>query len=724
MILIFIVLVLSLILFFDNYIRIYISLKTLAVNIAYYFLDFFVDTEEPQQVLDVLITNNGGSISSLLPIDFEVFKERFLLSFRLMINRDVFNIWSAHTINSFLTVLNAFIMMLNVAMIIVFYSIFTQKAMIKRLNSMTPEEFKNYYPHSTSKAYDLFLKIKGSKAIERTKNFLYSIYNYLFTPKFFKFFVIMFVLFITKLINIPIDLLSCYFNLTTYFNFNILWKTFIVMLIDIAPLLLSIPLFIQLIIIYIAIDKLRIKAGFKKLERNEKKNVDYLKTTGNAIMITGASGKGKTRMVVDMAMTSETILRESLLDIMHEIQRKFYTFNFARLERLTSYLVNTNQVNNIIEIERFVDKEKQFYNNKKNCKLIDCFYDSKNNKLTVYDELTNENIFDAIKDYMKAYYYYSLSDTMIMGNVAISSSMTVSNDKKLYKCFSPDYFKSGLKDLENRSMSINFNWDWLRLNKRFKAYNSQTSFVPSFGVFAFSEVGKERGSFESNRSLDTNSDKPNPKNDMLPVEQRIHRHKASLRHRVLFKEFFDEQRPEQLDPDLRRIMETIIILDKDNMKEKTSLKAWRIERRFCEVVISIFNKYSDWRKEANQRVTIPYMLFNSFVGKINRYYIKRINLFNYTEVKMNTTNGSIENTSADNADNSKVVKYYLSNKKDFANRYDSEYLKKVFENEILNSSISILNVPRYKSFTPTFKELDYQESYLFKQLQQLYKLKK
>ena len=679
---------------FDSHvIRFWISIKGFAASFAYYVQSIFLTPDEliaPQSTLEALAAAHGGTIIDLIPIDFGAFWKRLPILGALLINRTFWANWWLGVSQS----LTGLILFLNILVILMLVFI-----IVKKNRTYIPGD-KADNTRALNRFIDFTNKIspRVKSALEWLKTF------------FKKWLRIALLIMLISYLNVPIlalDILANYFYFLASFNLNTIWQSLLLIALDFFPVYFSIPLAIRLIGLYLIFDYIRLKNADKRLKVILDKDISFLKETGNAILITGASGVGKNAMATCLTLIyGDIMLPGMLLGIMQEIERKFPFANYDAFSKLVDDKSKAKEFRTQDDIYNYFNKLKTNYKKTKNPALY--FYPA-TEKFETWDELSLEDFSQAITEWCLAYFFYRVDDPLSVSNYTIIFNSKENQDAHYFNVSKTDMLQESQEDYKKRHNNKIINFDYLRIGKKFDNYTMQQDYIPDIGVYSITEVGKERGDTETVKNAKRDAKGVNTKNDLFNERLKIWRHASTIRFRTLFKLIMDDQQNISVNSDLRKCFENIITLDRNKMTVKTCLHSWWLESYLCKIVLSNYDKYSLHRKEIKLRQTLPNYIIKKIVNHVNNYYMRRYNHYTYTEFIVYNMNGSTAGVN-DNVDNKTL---FLINKIAYSGRYETASLKKLFLNQMKEAQLSFEDLQTFKFKTPNDNEYKTMRSYFY-----------
>lgn len=689
-------------LFFHSHIeRLWLSIKAFFEVIVYSFKVVFLHQEEvpaPSTAYDILLEVKGeGSIFNLLSLDFQAFLERLKMVGHLLITKSFWKDFANVLANG----LNGFVLFLD------FLFLFALAALFFKLR-------RKYKPDD--KAEDTRFLSAYKRVRNRILLFLRKGKDFVLKHYSKKMIITMIILIAAymQLFTISIDFLANYYLFTADFDFNVIWKGIVLLLVDFLPAYFSIPFIFRIAFLYFLFDRLRLKAANARLRKYADIDIDYLDQSGNQILINGASRAGKNALATTLAVLYvQEWLPQHLLEIMQEVERKFPFVNYAELRSYIELKKDYGLLKNQLDIYVDFMERKEKYDVEKDPSI---FFLDPNEKNAVWDELTIESIDHALCDWALAFFFYS-SSPLSVSNYGISFN-SPSNPKEHYFNYvdvdEMDALQETRDDFQKRELNRVINYDFLRQGKRFQNYYGDPTrfYVPDVGLYTITEIGKERGSSESVKKADGSSDKVNQKNDKFRERLQIWSHAATIRFQTLFKVIADEQRNLGLNAETRATFESIILIDRRKLKKSIALKGWIIESTICKWILNKYDEYALHRSELEQNQSLRNYLLKKIIKPINLYFLRRANKYSYTEIRVYASNGSVEGVS----DDVEQKKLYILNKIAYSGRYETANLKKLFLNEMANSRLSFSDQRKFQTLAPSPSDYEAMNSFAYKDL--------
>ena len=677
-----------------NYQAIWIRLQIFGSNVVSFFSNLFGDSSTyPVQTLDLLKLNNITSDSlaflSIIPDSISNFFLRIGLGFRIIFSKGYILYF---IINSTQLLMWLTIILCCLTFIIPFYLLFN-------FIYFSPSGFEKDEISTAARLFNL-IKSKIMSLLRYIKNCL----SFFFSNKIVRVALIISILLQFRIIFVVFDLINYYLYFIASFDFKALWEAVILVAIDLLPILTKVPLIVYLVIAYLLFNKWRYSIADSTLRRHDALNCGFIKGSGVMIMINGAPGAGKTKLQTDMAITTEMMFRQQAHEIMDEIRDVFSKFRFDLFRKKLDYWIATRKIKNLVDVEELVYK---FYFDEltRSIYFQNDIYHIKDYSLTFDNGLYRESLYEDLIDYGKAYFVYTFSSPLLISNYPIRVDHRMI-DSGLNVVWDYDWFKKQCEEFPDYNYSKVIDYDMLRLNKK-KNPTNENGDIPIAFVFALTELGKERGNSLENQEIKKMSDEANQKNDGFTDYLRVGRHPATIRHRTFFKIFYDEQRASSCGIALSGITENIITIDKKLTKSKCAVPFMFFRLLANEISRSISSNFVNKFEQVRNDDNLISRFFRWRLEKSTRWYKRFCNLYGYDIVTFYLQNGTLEEQSKE----VNKIKYYLSYKKIYSNRYASDYLKTFFDEKGKAAKKGINDLPAFDDLYPSWNDIVSQNSY-------------
>ncbi len=679
-------------LFFNSHIiRLGISIVSFLKSIYYSVISLFVEIEVPTLSYDWVLNHVGeGSFVNLLNIDFDSFKAQLAIVGELFISGSFWTNFFNNISNKLILVVD----LINLFMIII---------VIYMILKMS----RKYVPEDNNGDTKALIKLK--KFESNVKEKLGKILSFLSTIYSKKIIITLLLLFVgyLQVFTIIFDLIANYYMFMATFNLNVIWQGILLHLVDFLPVYFSLPLIVRLITIYIVFDKIRLNSANQRMRRILNTNLEFLDSAGNQILINGASRTGKNALATTLSVAYvQEYLPIKLIEIMQEVERKFTFINYAELRDYIEEKKKNGSYKNQFDIY------SDFYIEEGSNEGLFINFLSEDSIVEVWDELSIEHVSHALSEYAVAYFMYIHQTPFAVGNYTIMYNDPVNPNEHYFNVSKVDCLNETIDDYLSRKSNVVINYDYLRLGKKYKDYSSANNYVPDIGLYTITEIGKERGSYESTKNVNYQDNDINQKNDRFRERVQIWSHISTIRFRTLFKVIADEQRNYGLSADMRATFENIILLDRRKIKKGLALKSWAIEEMLCLILINTYDSYSLERAEIKKHESVFSYLFKKLIKHVNLYYLKRINKYSFSAVQVYSSNGSVEVEDEE----IEVKKLYIINKLAYSSRYETANLRKLFLNEMSKARLDFDELRTFNSLSPSPADYKYMNSFTYKDL--------
>ena len=620
----------------------------------------------------------SGFSFSFLPTNAEQFWQEIRLYWSNIFSKPFWGLYWSH-LNPFLQVFFRVILILLPILIILY------------LLLMAFFGFHDPNPGYETKGYKMY---NSRKAFYRTvKNEIVLFFRFYFSKKYFKVLTILTVLFFTNVLTILISFVAWYFYFFASFDFGSIWTQIVRFFTDISYMfsLPWIPLWI--FGIYYVIKSLLIKRSESKINKVISKNEDFICTYCQiSTLIVSNMGKGKTKLLTDLGISTENIFRYKALDKMHRFSKLFPRFDFRLYETYLEDLLSSHKIYNLSTIKQFLNQHILFESSENEDDFV----------------IYNEAFFDGCKelelktcliDYAQLYFIYSCKKSFIYSNYGVRSGQFIDSEDHLISFF--DDFRISSKELYDNSKFSNIvDFNNIRSYRRIQN-RIEYSDAADFGVRLFDEVGKERLNKVELEDVQKGSDDVNQKNDGFNKTIKMARHMATVDNYPFVKFFMTEQRLMSVPADLRELNDAIF--DIKEVEVKNLYPFYNFFNWLISIpeyfLTNLFNKYR-FNRDENSYL---FQLIKDQLSIFTRWRVKKENNFNVELYKMKQI--TADGVEVDD------VKYFLLESKVYSNRYCTDAFSDVFEQKGIKSKYGIYDLPSYKNHRASVDELKLQNSF-------------
>lgn len=689
-------LALSIIIYPDAYVRIWISIKYLFSSFQVFFTK-----GDPGSIHT--INPPGSFITSDLNVPADV-KEAFYL----------FKTWSIALFNrdillfgllSFLSLLNSilkFIVWVPYLLII-----------IKLISSIILSE-KEENIEGDSKALIKFKKIEN-KFIRPLKSKIISFREDWQSYPIFNTSLILLILLTYRGLAILIDTFGWYLQFTRTFNLNSLFNLISSISLDIFYLFYRYDHIIPFIIFALIILKLRKNSARKFLSRMQYYNEDIAENLSIITLITGHIGAGKTMMATSLALDIEMQFREKALGILKKYTGMFPNFPWDNLERFIVNRINlendrrlSNRAQISSEIHNIYSGFIKNINNGKSAYLFG--YDFLTYGLDYFNGIQRITLLEAMDAYGQAFFLYFANKPLAFSNYSTRFDFLRYGYFPLYDYDYINRDKNVAAAMWNDYYSSIINMDSHRITNHVGS-NPDEYYLFDGGVETITEIDKERGNRFDQQGKEKTSDEANQLNDGWNKHFKIIRHEHTIDNETFVKTIMDTQRTNSVNLDLVETAE-----DRIHIKERSDLKMtlpfFEIDYLLCSPLISKYEAYYYQFRNIRKDKT----LYNYLLGKVVKlaydHFNRTLNEFSYREITFKKEIGK----TTDNYGRLINQKYYLITQKIFADKYRTDCYSDFFKNQRMGVKKGFLDAEMYNRSLATKEELEKQKSYWIEDL--------
>lgn len=671
-------------------IRLWKSICVLGINFWNY-LKFIFIFEKNENVLGTYtnVELDISIINNILPLDPKIFLEQTISTITLPFNGVVFKLWWNHLL-SFLVII------VNYSSLVILLLLFIH-FLISNYFDVRPFELERM--DKETKAKKIYCKFEKTIkiAINGIKNIILNLIDYIKNDKVLRCSLIIVIFLKLNIISLTFELIGFLFGFISSFDFIKVWIQLLVVIQELLPTIIKIPLPIYILLIIFLICRKWIKDSDKEIIHQQMILKLLVKNEfGSTNFIVGKPGAGKDLLGTELTIIAESTLRYDLQQLLIEIRKEFPEFPFSSFEHHIQDLIKKHKIINWSQAKEYVYKQANKVLKKKNKVNILLFnYPIYQKQNVYYDELKEISIIDALADYAHAYFMYIQDGVLVASNYPIRfDNIKIDNGHFINY---DDYFILHDNRLmqEYSSYSKINNYDWQRVYK--KVNDNEISSLDDGVILALSEYAKERGNQLDHRGLKMTSDEINQLNDGTNSFWKTKSHINVIRGKRYGQAFINDQREDSLNADNKEVFEYIWNIT-NRSEPRSCLKFFWYSRMILDLLTSYFNGL--FIKLINSRSD------DSLLG----YLIKKINYrLNYLEDKIHNRY-DVSTISIINQ-YEKKIEVPLIHKLIYANRYNTSVYGSMYESIYLKSKIGFYEAPEYSSTTASVEEFEYQNSY-------------
>ncbi len=685
--------------FLPSFKRIYESVIDLGLSIGYYFLELIFITDKINPTINNISSTSNIISNNFSLFDFESFSAVFDLSLRSITNFDSFRNYLLKLLQILCNVARYLLLLLPLFILLKV-----------KFNSYFSFNDKN--DNEDSIQLKCFYKFKN-KIINPIINWIHNFCGFLSYYKFYKIIWIVIWCIYFNIFTIIIEFFAYYLYFSISFNVPTIFVQLYKLLIDLLPMIKTVPFPIWIIIICYVFHHLRLKIGYQYLRHFENRNKGFINSLGQVTMICSPMGKGKTTTLTDMALSQEVIFRTKAFEKLYEQEKKFPHFPFILFERKIKLYMEKHYIYNLATCRKWIRSLKRKYTNEYGELICDYskIYDYNYNLYGQYygDGLKREHLLDVLELYVQFYFIYVIESSLLVSNYGIRQSDILDNQGH-FPLWSNDFFNnSNYNELVKKNAHI-LDFDMLRLGKKIIEDNKKSNAL-EFGVIVITECGKERGNQLDTREMKKNDDVANQLNDGFNKWLKLCRHSATVDNFPFIKIFMDDQRPESLGADARELSEKIIFIEKKD-DIKNTLMLFNLETIIYDYLsnkfFDIYYRYRYYRSDN----TLLFHFLKMIVSKYNRYYVNLYNTFGYYRITLQSEKGTLDNKFEDNH-------YYLMPYKIYSKRFATDCFSEFFVDKALKSKIGIDDLETFETEKASLEELQSENSYFINDISKI-----
>lgn len=494
--------------------------------------------------------------------------------------------------------------------------------------------------------------------------------------------------------------------------------------VDLSVIFQTLPTVLLIILGYLLFNFIRRRIGFKRLDKDEKKNEKFLEDNPGNLLATGRPRVGKTMAITDMGLTENVRFRKIAQNASwnHRLEFPFFPWRvlektIEEMRKLPFFKLQTIR-DFFAELQEAFEKSESYSEKERENKLgrFEVFgyaskdfifgYDHKRYGLEYDNNLKMVSIWESIELYAEEYAIYTSPTPFIISNYPIRTAIkwkTYGN----YPLMKANFFKIKPSELvEMTEWSHIVNHDALRLGVKMNPHGKYNDNYDC-GCIVLSELGKELGNQITNRGKQNQADSKEctPNNDLWTMNAKMVSHGLTIDFNCYARILADEQRAMSVLADFREIGSEMRIVKKHREKIKMPFFA------FGELAYALADKYL---KKALQ-------YFANRHGKITlgEYFVTRLYKWifdKYNRIKNQFGSYQIDvkikdNSTGENDEESTSGKYYVARKKTCADVYDTGFFGIFYREKFKRSTVGgTEKAPQYTGLQPTIPQMQFTAS--------------
>ena len=506
------------------------------------------------------------------------------------------------------------------------------------------------------------------------------------------------------------EFLAYYFYFVATFDIASFFFYLLRLFIDLVIMFSGAPLVFWLVVGWIGLCLFREHLGYKKLEKHEKENEQFVEGLPVVTLAVGWMGKGKTEQITDMGISAAIMFRRNALKDMLEIDSRFPCFNFSALIQDLRQAVEAKEIDNLLPAELWIEARRAAFEKEPSPDKI-WGYDYTRYPMDFNDDLKIENIWDALRDYAKLFFIYFVQSSIIFANYSIREDFTFEDYGYLID-WDHDIFRRDARKqaAESRYCKI-LDEDMLRIGTKMVQDNEFVGAL-QFGVIDDTEIGKGRGNQITTKDVKKTDTECNELNDGFEDFLKVIRHLATIRYRCYAIVLADEQRASSWKADGREV--ALVAKIKTVSELKLALPFFTFA---CAAYDFFRPRYDDFITEyeiARPDMCLPTYLIKSVCTFFFARHQRTINRFGYKEKLLMLGSGA-----EGEEDESFEHIYYISKKKVHSERYSTDCLKGIFRRRMENCTKGFSEIPSFSGLDATPEELESMHSHFIKRINNL-----
>ena len=685
------------------------SVKDLLVSFLYYFVNIFVDGDNPiPDTVNVMqswrIADEIWDPIKFFPASVREFIEFWANYFKLVFNLDNFRAY----LKIYKNVFYYGAKLLLIAMPLLVY-------VILKINSIKNTECTERNKKSKQLiAFEKWYFIIVNTFVSKCKLFIEYCKDHL---KFVLTWALLWMLYF-NVYSIVISFVAYYLYFISSWNIFTLYVQLLKLQLDLTPVIRFIPGVIWLTLAYAIYNYYCRNIGFQRLYHAETCNRAFLRERGVVTIVYGRMGAGKTSLLTSMALSSEVEMFDQAYEIMLEKDIMFPNFPWVNLRDDLNKRIEAREITNLDTCKKYINgsaryKFERVMNNflaenynalcqKHDKRSLVYGYDYDRYSMTYNDELKISTLFDAIEAYACAYMIFITQTSLLFSNYSIRVDSLIDVQGN-FPVRNNDFFhKSPEFQAAHARYSHIIDYNMLRLGRLVGEDVSKSRL--SYGVYVITEIDKERKNQLDLKELKIKDEETNQKNDLFNACLMMSRHAAVVDNKVFIRIICDLQRPEAWGAGGRELGEVIYISDKSELQPVLPFFSpyWFFQGVFEFIKKKWTSFYEEYQINRSDNILFVYLMRN-VIAKINNYYDKQMGLFGMQVLNLQIQSGTLEGEV-------KNDKWRLLTKKDRSNRYRTDCLESVFDTYEPNS-MHIDDFKCYASILATTEEGMLQHSY-------------
>lgn len=656
----------------DSYIRLFYSVIDFGIGLVYAI--FFMKEWCPVPVVNEI---RGVDVTSHFPKTWEQLSEDFDVFIKLFFSKDNY-INFMIDVNPKITLYTQ-LLMLVVLLVCVYLlvSIFIK-----------PKQNNDY--GKETKACRAFKKV-CKNVFTPTWDYLKSLYVFFCGRKYyFWIFVVIFVCSV-NVVSIVISFLAYYFYLLGSLNFVSVIYQMYKLSVDLIIMLGTLPLPVWIYIGLVIFNKLTIYFAYARLDRQEHKNILFLKARGIVVFITGVMRAGKTTLLTLLMKLQAKIFRRDSQKILLKVHTHFPYFPFPVFQQELLKGLKAKKIKSLSSLELYIeDKRKKF--TEKPCPKNIYGYDYERYTYYYDDGLVIVDIWSDLLKYAQAFLVYT-EPTYYVTTYSVRENQEIRTVGNLPR-WDMDLFRRESFDGTGEYSHI-LNHDMIRPGKKMDPENNRFGAI-EYGVLGIPEIDKERANTLELQETKAKDDECNQKNDLVNQYFKMMGHGAMIDFKCFIRLFSDSQRASSWGADGRELSD---VLSVDSVSEdRLTLRFFNWRMMIMDLFQSIHDSktFEHWYNRGD--TSLPIYLIWKLTCRYLNYCERTWNTFGYKVYNISSQPGTLEG-------DIEKDKIYVQRKAVFAGDFATDSHVSYFRKNNLKANMSLDEIERYQTLHPTYEEM-------------------
>ena len=457
-----------------------------------------------------------------------------------------------------------------------------------------------------------------------------------------------------------LEFLAYYFYILNFLDLSTFGRQCIKLVVDVLLTWHVLPGICWAVLLIWLFDKWRQRKGMDRLQHMEAKNKGMLNEAPQATFFAAPMRAGKDMVQNDMAITRAAMDREEYLKILNENQMKFPRFPWITFELEIKNRIHDGTIKHWVSARNWIRVRRLTYAFSMDPTQI-WHYDVEQYAYYFNDNLKEISVWDALEEYVQAYFSYTMTTSYILANLPIRDDFIL-EDEGNFPLVDVDFFHRDPAriHIEGKYCHI-LDYDMLRPGRKILEDNPNVGAF-EFGVLVITEIDKERKNMDQLKEVKAREDECNQKNDLFNTWFKMSGQPAMLANRCFMHVFCNAQRVSSWGADGHELCQVMHI-----EKHKETCNALPL----FWVEDGILGKYIDWWRGVWNESRLKWgnhhlitWLGQGVASALFGYLTRRQNLYGYYQQNMLCETTTVANIQAGKeSKNVEEKKYYVMFKK-------------------------------------------------------------